>query len=130
MEGTYKILVVDNDMQRLADVYSKLVLKQYKVEVTVDWDEVLNRVKRFEPDLIIIKSELPGFDGTLLCKSIKSRFHIPILLLIDQNSPTSLQINGCEADGFIEKPVDSSQLLQLVEQFRVSGNRVSNPAGE
>jgi DNA-binding response OmpR family regulator len=126
MAGTYKILVVDNDMQRLADVYSKLVLKQYNVEVTVDWDEVLNRVKRFEPDLIIIKSEIPKFDGTVLCKSIKSKYRIPIILLIDRNSPTALRIDSCEADAFIEKPVDGAQLLLLVEQFKLSGKQVNN----
>jgi DNA-binding response OmpR family regulator len=126
MPGTYKILVVDNDMQRLADVYSKLVLKQYRVEVTVDWDEVLNRVKRFEPDLVIIKSEIPRFDGTVLCKSIKSKFVIPIILLVDKNSPTTLRIDSCEADAVIEKPVDGSQLLELVERFRMAGNQVNN----
>jgi DNA-binding response OmpR family regulator len=126
MAGSYKILVVDNDMQRLADVYSKLVLKQYNVEVTVDWDEVLNRVKRFEPDLIIIKSEIPKFDGTVLCKSIKSKFLIPIILLIDRNSPTTLRIDSCEADAFVEKPVDGAQLLQLVEQFKANGRQVNN----
>lgn len=126
MAGNYKILVVDNDMQRLADVYSRLVLKKYNVDVTVDWDDVLNRVKRYEPDLIIIKSELPKFDGTVLCQSIKSKYHTPILLLVDKESPTSLQINSCQADAFLEKPVDGAQLVQLVEQFRMSGNQVKN----
>lgn len=126
MSGTYKILVADNDMQRLADVYSKLVLQQYNVEVTVDWDEVLNRVKKFAPDLIIIKSEIPNFDGTLLCKSIKTNCHIPIILLVDKTSPSILQINSCKADAFIEKPVDSAQLVQMVEQFRMSSHQVDH----
>ena len=126
MAENYKILVVDNDMQRLADVYSKLVLKKYQVEVTVDWDEVINRVRRFEPHLIIIKSELPKFDGTVLCKSIKTQHQIPIILLVDKNSPTALRIDSCEADAFLEKPVDGPQLVQMVEQFRMTGHQARN----
>jgi CheY-like chemotaxis protein len=126
MAGKYKILVVDNEMQRLADLYSKLVLNEYNVQVTVDWDEVINRVKRFEPDLILIKSELPKFDGTLLCKAIKTKYKIPVILLIDKNAPTALRIDSCEADAFLEKPVDGAQCLQLIEQFRMTGNQVNN----
>ncbi len=126
MGGKYKILVVDNEMHRLADIYSKLLLNEYNVEVTVDWDEVVGRVKKFKPDLILIKSELPKFDGPTLCRAIKTKFRIPVILLIDKNSAAALDIDGCDADAFIEKPVDGSQLLQMVEEFKVGGRKLNN----
>lgn len=123
MKAKYKILLVDNEMQRLADVYSKLLMKDYKVDVTVEWDQVLSRVKRFNPELIIIKSEMPKFDGTLLCQSIKTQYNIPIILLVDKDSPTALQINSCEADAVLEKPVNGPELLQMVEEFQMKAGQ-------
>jgi DNA-binding response OmpR family regulator len=126
MKNSYKILLVDNEMQRLADVYSKLLLKEYQLDVTVDWDEVKNRVKRFKPELIIIKSDLPKFDGTVLCQSVKMAYNIPVILLVDKNASTPMRIDSCNADAILEKPVDAAKLFQLVKEFEMRRNQAAD----
>jgi DNA-binding response OmpR family regulator len=116
MKRKGKILVLDNDLKTLTQIYVDLLMNNYEVELTMDATEVVPRSERLKPDVIIVNNDVPHFDGRVICKIVKGALNIPILLLSEQR-PDTLKIDGCSADEIIYKPVDLKQLNQTILRF-------------
>ena len=111
-----KILVLD-ELSSLNNIYFDLLHKNYEVEVSIDAKEIVPRVHRFRPDLLIVNADLPHFDAEEVCRVVKDSFQIPILLLADKESPTTIHIDGCSADEVLTKPFQKEILLNIVRQL-------------
>lgn len=111
-----KILVLD-EHSSLSKIYIDLLLTDYQVEASDDAKEIIPRVRRFRPDLLIVNADLPGFDADEVCKIVKQNFMIPILLLVDKESTTTININSCSADEILDKPFVKEELLEKIRQL-------------
>ena len=108
-----KILIVD-ELSTLSKVYIDLLSRHYQSEAGTSAYEIIPRAERLDPDLVIVNSELPGFDPHEFCQSIKNDLKVPVLLLLDAGSPTSLQIDGCSADEVITKPFTKELFFEKI----------------
>ena len=113
-----RILVVD-ETSSLSKVYFDLLSENYEVEASNDPDEIIPRAQRTNPHLVIVNSDLPEFDVHEFCTTIKKQMHIPVLLLLDAHSPSTIKIDSCSADDIITKPFKKELLLQMVEKLIV-----------
>jgi DNA-binding response OmpR family regulator len=111
-----KILIVD-ELSTLSKVYVDLILSDYVVEASTSPHEIIPRAKRLGPDLVIVNSDLPGFDPHEFCSNIKNELQVPILLLLDAKSTATLQIDGCRADEIIKKPFAKELFLEAVSRL-------------
>jgi DNA-binding response OmpR family regulator len=111
-----KILIVD-ELSTLSKVYVDLLLKNYVVEAGIDPNEILPRARRLDPDLVIINSDLPGFDPHQFCSTFRDDLNIPILLLLDAASTTRTKIDGCKADEVITKPFTKDLFFEAVNRL-------------
>jgi len=111
-----KILVVDDDTDILNVV--KLVLSQhdFKVKTTTRWQLIAKTIKAFIPDLILMDIDLGGADGGDLCKKLKQSKEghlVPVILFSIHYMPEEY-LKECDAQGFLAKPFESTNLLQII----------------
>ena len=122
-----KILIVEDDVDMAEATRLILESKKYEVDVAVDYEEGMNKIKSGKPDLIILDVMLPGktgFDLAYKLKEDKTTCHIPLLMLtaINVEQPgfdASLKIDGkyLPVDEFIDKPAKPDDLLKKVEKL-------------
>ncbi len=120
-----KILIVDDDPDLVESVRIILESKGYEVEAAYDGVEGLQKVKEFNPDLIVLDVMMPKKNGYEVCRELKNDpkySGIPILLLtavvsqIPQSSTYTLdQGMETEADDYVDKPVEPEELVRRVE---------------
>lgn len=124
MEKALKILVVDDDPDLVESVKMMLKDKSYEVITAYDGIEGLQKAKEYSPDLIILDVMMPNKDGYAVCHELKSdpRYsRIPILLLtavVSEMSKTTYTHRmgmEVEADDYIDKPVEPSELVKRAE---------------
>jgi len=117
MTGISDALIVlvedDEDIRRL--VRDLLAREGFAVEVAdtaVAFDQVLARKR---PDLVILDLMLPGEDGLSICRRLRGRGGVPILMLTAKSDPVD-RVVGLEmgADDYVTKPFDPRELLARV----------------
>lgn len=109
-----RILVFDDDRDQLSKIYIELLLQEFEVEVTSNPEEIIQRASRLKPDLVIVNSDVPGFNAEEICSKIKDTLVVPVALLLSKTSTSTVMIDGCKADVVIDKPVDTKQLSNTI----------------
>jgi DNA-binding response OmpR family regulator len=110
-----KILVVD-DEEDIADLIKvHLEGEGYNLDVCHNGLEVLPRIEKNQPDLIILDLMLPGIGGMDLCKKIKEKYKIPVIMVTAKTGETDVVL-GLElgADDYIKKPFSTRELTARV----------------
>jgi len=109
------ILLVEDDL-RLAELVSRyLESNGFSVAIVSHGDEVVARVGRDMPDLVILDLGLPGEDGLTICRQLRPDYTNPILILTARNSDID-HVLGLElgADDYVIKPVEPRVLLARI----------------
>lgn len=115
MAESKRILVVEDD-ERLAALIQDYLQKQgFEVLIEGRGDTAAGRIKKENPDLIILDLMLPGKDGLAVCQSIRADFPGPILILTAREDDMD-QVAGLEigADDYVKKPVEPRVLLARI----------------
>jgi two-component system OmpR family response regulator len=129
------ILIVDDDAQirdLLSDYLSGFGMKVAAVE---DGRHMEEAMKQRAFDLVILDLMLPGEDGLSLCRSLRAKSDIPILMLTARGETTD-RIVGLEvgADDYISKPFEPRELVARIQSVlrRTQGaqHEPARPAGE
>lgn len=111
-----KILVVD-DEKPIADILQFNLKKDgYEVFCAYDGDEALELVEEVQPDLILLDIMLPEKDGVEICKEIRKKYEMPIIMLTAKDSEID-KVLGLElgADDYVTKPFSTRELLARVK---------------
>lgn len=127
-----KILVVDDDLAIRNLIYRFLSQSKqnYQIEYAADGATALAVFDRFHPDLVILDVILPDAIGFNLCKEMKSRTGVMVMLLTSLTDVKS-QVMGLEsADAYVTKPFYVEVLEKQVEAIlrRPTIPIISNPA--
>lgn len=111
-----KILVVD-DEQPIADILEFNLKKEgYSVTVAYDGDEALKKVEETDPDLVLLDVMLPQRDGMEVCREIRKKYNMPIIMLTAKDSEID-KVLGLEmgADDYVTKPFSNRELIARVK---------------
>ena len=114
----YKILVVDDNSDILQIVKILLTSKGYTVDAIIDPGQILDHIKSFTPDLILLDINIGLYDGRSICKDIKSNIsimHIPVLLFSALHGLEYIY-KDCDATDFIAKPFTFDHLVAMIEK--------------
>lgn len=107
-----KILMIEDDPE-LAELLSDY-LKRYDMEITnFECPEIgISALNVQKPDLVILDLSLPGLDGTEVCKIIRSKSNIPIIISSARSDIEDKTIcYNYGADDYIPKPYDTQELV-------------------
>ncbi|MBR5375659.1 MAG: response regulator transcription factor [Lachnospiraceae bacterium] len=112
MVDKQKVLIVDDD-QNIADLISLYFTKEcFNTQIVNDGESALSVFDTFKPDIILLDLMLPGIDGYQVCREIRSKSAVPIIMLSAKGEVFD-KVLGLElgADDYMEKPFDSKELI-------------------
>lgn len=114
-EGNIKILVVDDEEKLVEVVKSYLEKNGYKVYCAYSGNEALTLFEKVNPSLIILDLMLPDISGEDICKRIRKKSRVPIIMLTAKVEEESI-LNGLGigADDYVTKPFSPRQLVARV----------------
>ncbi len=110
-----RILVVE-DEESFSDPLSYLLRKEgYEVAVADDGTAALDEFDRNGADLVLLDLMLPGLPGTEVCRQLRSRGNVPVIMLTAKDSEID-KVVGLElgADDYVTKPYSSRELVARI----------------
>ena len=116
MVNKQKILIVDDD-ENIAELISLYLTKEcFDTMMVHDGEKALVAFESYHPNLILLDLMLPGIDGYQVCREIRTRSSIPIIMLSAKGEVFD-KVLGLElgADDYIMKPFDSKELVARVK---------------
>ncbi len=116
MASKQKILIVDDDVN-IAELISLYLTKEcYDTRMVHDGEEALSVYEQYGPNLILLDLMLPGIDGYQVCREIRAKANLPIIMLSAKGEIFD-KVLGLElgADDYIMKPFDSKELVARVK---------------
>jgi two-component system, OmpR family, KDP operon response regulator KdpE len=121
-----KILVVDDESQITRVLRTSLSAQGYDLRVANDGETALEIVKDWTPDLVITDLSMPNMDGLELCRRLRTKSQVPIIVLsVKGEERTKVHALDAGADDYVTKPFGMSELLARV---RANLRRVPPPA--
>ena len=110
-----KILLIDDEPQILAICHDYLKVSGYDVATATDGLQGLVAARRERPDLIVLDLILPEMDGLDVCRAIRRRSNVPIIMLSARAQETD-KVIGLEvgADDYMTKPFSLRELVARV----------------
>lgn len=110
-----KILVVDDEQKIVNVVKSYLEHSGYEVYTALNGNQAMAVFEKTEPALIILDLMLPDISGEEICKNIRKKSGVPIIMLTARADEEDI-LKGLEigADDYILKPFSPRQLVARV----------------
>src|SRR5579863_7833266 len=110
-----RILVVDDEPQITRVLRTSLSSQGYDIRVANDGETALEIAKDWTPDLVITDLSMPNMDGLELCRRLRVKSQVPIIVLsVKGQERTKVQALDAGADDYVTKPFGMSELLARV----------------
>jgi len=115
MPRSARVLVVEDDVEIAGALRRSLALEGYDVELAGDGLAALARAETYEPDAVVLDIGLPKLDGVEVCRRLRQRGDVPILMLTARDS-VETRVEGLDsgADDYLVKPFERSEMLARV----------------
>lgn len=121
-----KILIIEDDAAIAAIERDYLEIDGFEVEIVSDGAAGLARGIGGEFDLILLDLMLPGMDGFAVCRKLREKINIPILMVTArQEDIDKIRGLGLGADDYIEKPFSPAVLVARVKANLAQYERLS-----
>ena len=104
--------MVEDDAEIAGALRRSLRIEGYDVRVADDGEEALTESSLFEPDLVVLDLGLPRVDGVEVCRRLRDKGDVPILMLTARDGVQD-RVSGLDsgADDYLVKPFDREELL-------------------
>lgn len=111
-----KILVVDDDKNICELLRLYLEKEGYSVILSNDGEEAVVKFTALKPDLVLLDIMLPGLDGWQVCREIRKKSNVPIIMLTAKGE-TFDKVLGLElgADDYVVKPFDTKEIVARIK---------------
>ncbi len=119
-----RIAIIEDD-EAIRSALSEMLQKNgHEAVVVASFERVVDATLEASPDLVLLDLNLPGLDGTVVCREIRSRSSVPIIVVTSRTGEIDeVMCMTLGADDFIAKPYSSHVLLVRIEALlrRVGG---------
>lgn len=110
-----KIFIIE-DEKKIREELTKFLEKYgYIIDTSDDFENIVDRSLRFNPDMILLDINLPYYDGYYVCREIRKRSNVPIIVVTSRQSEMDeLMSMNLGADDFVTKPYNTQILLARI----------------
>jgi two-component system, OmpR family, KDP operon response regulator KdpE len=109
------ILVVDDETQITRVLRTTLSGHGYAVRTAGDGDEAMEVMRGWPPDLVITDLSMPNMGGLELCRRIRSKSQVPIIVLsVRGEEKVKVEALDAGADDYVTKPFSMNELIARV----------------
>jgi two-component system KDP operon response regulator KdpE len=113
--GKANILVVDDEPQITRVLKTTLSSLGYGIRTAADGEEALGVITEWSPDLIITDLRMPTMSGLELCRHVRAKSRIPIIVLsVKGEEKIKVDALDAGADDYVTKPFSVNELLARV----------------
>lgn len=129
----HKVFIADDQTMLLALMKEMLTQSGFDVEVAEDGKETFEKIRHYNPDIIVLDYNLPYKNGFVLASELKADplyAHIPIIILTAlPDKQLKLRGLSLDIDDYLIKPVDSDELVARIRMVLKRTKRVldANP---
>lgn len=110
-----RILVVDDETQISRVLKTSLQSQGYEVKTEADGESGFNAAMNWLPDLIVTDLSMPGMSGIELCRAVRERSGVPIIVLsVRGEEKSKIEALDAGADDYVTKPFSVNELLARV----------------
>ena len=130
-ESEIRVVYVEDD-ERLARLTTQyLTSHRIAVHLVTRGDQALAEVLRVRPDVVLLDLMLPGTDGIEVCRQLRARCHVPIIMVTARTEEAD-RVIGLEggADDYVPKPFQSRELLARIRAQARRGRGEAGPKAE
>ena len=116
MVNRQKIMIVDDD-ENIAELISLYLTKEcFNTRIVHDGESAMREFDTYGPNLVLLDLMLPGMDGYQVCRELRQRSSVPIIILSAKGEVFD-KVLGLElgADDYMIKPFDSKELVARVK---------------
>lgn len=110
-----KLLLVEDERSIAEGLAVSLEAEGFQVVWVKDGGEAIATWERVRPDLVLLDLMLPGLSGTEICRRLRTRSDVPIIMLTARDGEVD-RVVGLElgADDYITKPFSSRELIARI----------------
>jgi two-component system response regulator RegX3 len=110
-----RILLVEDEPALSEPLAFLLEREGYEIEVAADGRDAVAAFDRAGADLVLLDLMLPGMPGTEVCRELRNRSSVPIIMLTAKDSEVDIVV-GLElgADDYVTKPYSTRELLARI----------------
>ncbi|MGH2594597.1 MAG: response regulator transcription factor [Actinomycetota bacterium] len=125
-----RVLLVDDEENIRKAVGRALGARDFLVKMAADGEEALMAAWTFDPDLIVLDLNLPVLDGLSVCRQVRARSSVPILVLsVREEEADKVAALDLGADDYLTKPFGIDELMARVRALlRRAGSQGARPS--
>ena len=127
-----KILIVEDEESVLDPLELLLTKEGFSIETARDGREALEKFAKTNPDLILLDLMLPEISGTEVCRQIRVKSQVPIIMLTAKETEVD-KVVGLElgADDYVVKPYSKAELVARIKAVlrRQGSDSTNEPSG-
>lgn len=116
-----KVLFVDDEVDFVDIVRTRLEANNFEVTVAYDGEEALEKVKEVRPDIIVLDIVIPKINGFDVCRKLKSDPNykdIPIIMLTARFQTNDIKFGeAVGSNAYITKPFEPQVLLNKMREL-------------
>jgi two-component system, OmpR family, response regulator RegX3 len=111
-----KLLLVEDEKSIAEGLAITLEAEGFQVAWVKDGLEAVPTWERVRPDLVVLDLMLPGMSGTEICRALRSRSEVPIIMLTARDAEVD-RVVGLElgADDYVTKPFSTRELVARIK---------------
>ena len=110
-----KILVVDDEPQIRRMMRATLTSSGYQVDEAKTGEEGLEKMRAYQPDLVLLDLNMPGMGGLEACRSMREGSEVPIIILTVRNAEKEkVEALDAGADDYVSKPFGMQELMARI----------------
>jgi DNA-binding response OmpR family regulator len=114
-ESHNRVLLIEDDREVARLVELRLKSEGFEVIHTDSGLDGMNKYNQYEPDIMILDLMLTDIDGIEICKQIRKRSNLPILMLTAKNSEVDKVLGiSSGADDYLTKPFSLNELVARI----------------
>jgi len=120
MDARPKIFVIDDDQTMLNLIERTLRMASYEVQVSAEVLGTAQRIRQFDPDLVVIDHQMPALTGENLIRIIRRNHQVrPRILMYSAMPPQEMEKRALEAgaDAYVCKTDGMSELLAGISRL-------------
>jgi len=111
-----RIAIIEDDESIRSALAEMLGMNGHEAVTIASFDHVVDTTLEANPDLVLLDLNLPSLDGTVVCRELRSRSSMPIIVVTSRTGEIDeVMCMTLGADDFIAKPYSSHVLLVRIE---------------
>jgi DNA-binding NtrC family response regulator len=107
-----RVLLVDDEEQFVDALSERLAIRDYEITTSLDGEDALKKIRKFNYDVVILDVAMPGTDGIAVLREIKISKPLTEVIMLTGQGTVETAIEGMKlgAFDFLMKPCDTDEL--------------------